>query len=433
GGWLGSMKNYLNADLGYTPQYFIINATTKNQGAATDYQTFRFGLASALIGNGYYSFDFGDLGHDKVWWYDEYNIYLGNSVSGAKNLLDQTSSDLKPGVWQRDFQNGVSLVNSTSTKQKISLTADFEKIKGLQDQATNNGAIIKTLTLEPTDGIILLRRVDEIKNSPYYNGAFVRIFDKNGNSLRNGFFTYNKQYKGNTMVALKDINKDGQTEIIVADSSKITIYDSNNKILNNFYPYGQNYSKGLNFALTDFDNDGYYEIVTGTMKGYAPLVKIFNYQGLAQGSGFYAYAKSYLGGVNVAVGDLTGNGNKEIVTGTGFMGGPQIRIFDKNGKVLSGGFFAYDKNFRGGVNVACGDIDGNGLDEIVTGAGYGGSSQVRIFNSKFQPINPGFWAFDKNSITGVRVILNDLNSDGIKEILAASPDTFTTALNLKSK
>lgn len=433
GGWLGSIKDYSNANFGYTPSYFVINATTYNKGTAADYQTFRFGLTSALLGNGYYSFDFGDLGHDRVWWYDEYNIYLGNSVSGAKNLLDQTSSDLKLGVWERDFQNGLSLVNSTSTEQKISLSADFEKIKGTQDPAVNNGAIIKTLTLKPSDGIVLLRRIDEIKDSPYYNGAFIRIFDKNGNSLRNGFFTYNKQYKGGTIVALKDINKDGQTEIIVADSSKIIIYDSHNNILNSFYPYGQNYNKGLNFALTDFDNDGYYEIVTGTMKGYAPLVKIFNYQGQAQGSGFYAYAKSYLGGVNVAVGDLTGNGHKEIVTGTGFLGGPQIRIFDKNGKVLSGGFFAYAKNFRGGVNVACGDIDGNGLDEIVTGAGYGGSSQVRIFNSKFQPINPGFWAFDKNSITGVRVILNDLNSDGIKEILAASPDTFTTALNFKSQ
>ncbi|MCX6743268.1 MAG: FG-GAP-like repeat-containing protein, partial [Candidatus Parcubacteria bacterium] len=191
---------------------------------------------------------------------------------------------------------------------------------------------------------------------------------------------------------------------------------------------GQNYNNVINFAITDFENDGFFVIITGTMRGYAPLVKVFNYKGEAQGEGFYAYAKTYLGGVNVAAGSTTGNGQKEIVTGAGYMGGPQVRIFDKNGKVLSGGFFAYGKDFRGGVNVACGDIDGNGIDEIVTGAGYGGSSHVRYFNSKFQPLSPGFWAFGKDSKTGARVFLNDLDGDGRKEILAASPDTFTTAL-----
>ena len=97
---------------------------------------------------------------------------------------------------------------------------------------------------------------------------------------------------------------------------------------------------------------------------------------------------------------------------------------DLNGRVLSGGFFAYDKNFRGGVYVACGDIDGDGVDEIVTGAGVGGSSHVRMFNSKFEPLNPGFWAFEKNSRTGVQVYLSDLDKNGKKEILASTPNSF---------
>jgi len=429
GNWSNLMNNYTSAQFGYAPNYFIVNANTNNTGNKEDYKNVRFGLTSTLMDDGYFSFDFGDMGHNYTWWYDEYDVYLGQPVSEKKNVLNNNNQTAAPSVWQRDFQNGIILVNSSATEQKINFDQEYEKIKGAQDASTNNGAIIKNLKLTSQDGIILLRRIEDIKNSPYYNGSFVRVFDKFGDSTRNGFFLYSKRFKGGNVIAKQDINKDGQIENITADSSKIIIYDNNLKPLTTFYPYGQKYSKGINFAITDFENDGYLEIVTGTGRGYAPLVKVFNYKGEAQGDGFYAYAKTYLGGVNVAACSTKGNGNKEIVTGTGYMGGPQVRIFDKYGKVLSGGFFAYGKDFRGGVNVACGDIDGNGIDEIVTGAGYGGSSHVRYFNSKFEPLSPGFWAFGKDSRTGVRVFLSDLDNDGSKEILTASPDTFTTAFS----
>ncbi len=429
GAWTGSMKNYLNDNLGYQPKYFIINANTNNTGSRDDYSAFRFGLTSTLLGEGYYSFDYGDRGHEKLWWYDEYNFFLGNSVSAIKNLLDQNSKEIKPGVWQREFQNAIVMVNSTNKIQKIKFNEEFEKIKGTQDPVANDGSVIKSLKLRPYDGIILLRRIEDVKNSAYFNGSFVRVFNKYGDSVRNGFFIYEKQFKGGNVLAKKDLNNDGQLEIVVADKRKITIYDINKNVIRSFYPYGQNYNKGINFTLNDLENDGYFEIVTGTMRGWGPKVKAFNYLGEQIGQTFNAYSPNYKGGVNVAFCDTNGNGKKEIVTGAGYMGGPQIRIFDINGKILSGGFFAYNKAFRGGVNVACGDIDANGIDEIVTGAGYGGTSHVRYFNSKFEPLSPGFWAFGKDSRTGVRIVVNDLDNDGAAEILTASPDTFTTTFN----
>ncbi len=427
--WAGGIKNYLNAAFGYQPQYFIINTNTSSTGNQNDYKSFRYGLTSTLLGDGYYSFDSGAQSHSELWWYDEYNFYLGRALPDLKNLLGSNSQEIQAGVWQRDFQNALVLVNSTNSEQKITLNEEFEKIKGTQDTVTNNGAVVRSITLKPYDGIILLRRIEDVKNSAYYNGSFVRVFNKYGDTVRNGFFVYEKEFKGGNVIEKRDINNDEQLEIIEADNSKITIYDLNKNVITSFYPYGPDYNFGINFAINDFENDGYFEIVTGTMRGYSPLVKVFNYQGKELNKGFYAYAQNYKGGVNVAFCDTNGNGKKEIVTGAGYMGGPQVRTFDINGKVLSGGFFAYAKTFRGGVNVACGDIDGNGIDEIITGAGYGGSSHVRYFNSKLEPLSPGFWAFGKESRTGVRVFVADLDNDGIDEILAASPDTFTTAIN----
>jgi len=65
-------------------------------------------------------------------------------------------------------------------------------------------------------------------------------------------------------------------------------------------------------------------------------------------------------------------------------------------------FFAYDKNFRGGVNVAAGDINGDGKDEIITGAGPGGGPHVRIFNHDGQVIS-SFFAYSEDFKDGVSV------------------------------
>ena len=51
---------------------------------------------------------------------------------------------------------------------------------------------------------------------------------------------------------------------------------------------------------------------------------------------------------------------------------PQVRIFDAESFNEKLNILAYDENFRGGVNLSFGDVDGDGFDEIIAGAGPGG-------------------------------------------------------------
>ncbi len=99
------MNQYLNhlPEENLLPQIQIINANTDNRNKMDSYREMRFGLASTLLGNGYYSFDSGDQNHAQRWWYDEYDNYLGKSISSSINLLNPGNNEIKPGFLAKRF------------------------------------------------------------------------------------------------------------------------------------------------------------------------------------------------------------------------------------------------------------------------------------------------------------------------------------------
>jgi hypothetical protein len=170
-------------------------------------------------------------------------------------------------------------------------------------------------------------------------------------------------------------------------------------VIGQFFAYAPEFRGGVNVAVGDIDGDNIDEIVTGAGQGGGPQVRIFESNGKVIGQ-FFAYAPEFRGGVNVAVGDIDGgarNNSEEIITAPGKGGGPHIRIFDNYSKVKSQ-FFAYHDNFRGGVNLASGDLDNDGYDEIITGAGPGGTPHLRIFKANGQLLK-SYFSF-KDSFNG---------------------------------
>jgi hypothetical protein len=74
---------------------------------------------------------------------------------------------------------------------------------------------------------------------------------------------------------------------------------------------------------------------------------------------FFAYDQAFSGGVTVAAADLTGDGVAEVITGAGPSGGPHVRAFSLAGGTATevASFFAYDPAFLGGVRVAAVDLN----------------------------------------------------------------------------
>jgi serralysin len=93
---------------------------------------------------------------------------------------------------------------------------------------------------------------------------------------------------------------------------------------------------------------------------------------------FDAFPPSFTGGVNVAAGDLNGDGKTEVVVGAGPGSAPLVRVFDAAGAMLAG-FEAFAPAFLGGVRVGVSDVNGDGLPEVVVGAGPGADPHVVAF------------------------------------------------------
>jgi Hypothetical glycosyl hydrolase family 15 len=114
-----------------------------------NYQGMRYGLATCLMDNGYYEFISSD--YHTVLWFDEYNASLGQATTAPPTAAWQK------GVWRRDFQNGIALVNPKGNgPQTVTLETSFKKIAGTQVPSVNSGQTVTTVTLQDRDGIILL-------------------------------------------------------------------------------------------------------------------------------------------------------------------------------------------------------------------------------------------------------------------------------------
>lgn len=226
-------------------------------------------------------------------------------------------------------------------------------------------------------------------------GPQVRIFTQQG-ELLGQFFAFDETLRSGVRVAV------AQQGILTTTkgSAEVRLYDRGGVLIRSLVPFDQALSSDLRVAAGDVDGDGVDEIIVGAGAGRAPWVRVFKADGQLLRE-FLAYGETFLGGVNLDAGDVDGDGVDEIVTGADLGGGPQVRVFNSVG-VAEGQFFAYEETFRGGVRVSVGDRDLDGVDEIITAAGPGGSNVVKIFDSHGN-VATSFVAFEESFSGGVNV------------------------------
>ncbi len=236
-------------------------------------------------------------------------------------------------------------------------------------------------------------------------------------------------FMGGINVAMGDVTGNGVDDIITGagpgGGPHVRVFDglTGQQVpgpIGSFFAYDPNFRGGVWVAAADLNDDGFADVITGAGPGGGPHVRAFDGTDRSSLASFFAYDPAFRGGVAVAAGDVNGNGSLEIITGAGPGGGPHVRAFTVDPVVSVVSFFAYDPNFRGGVFVAAGDVTGNGRHEIVTGAGPGGGPHVRVFDGTDNSIVSQIFAYNPAFRGGVRVATADVTGDGVAEVITGA-------------
>lgn len=147
-GWARMMARYVETlDSVTEPRIVGFNVW----GRLDDYRQMRFGLASCLLGNGYFSFTDSEKGYTSVPWFDEYEIDLGTPLHATP------VTPWRGTVFRRDFTKGIVLVNPSARPATVQVEPGLQRFAGRQAPGVNTGEPVASLRLDGRDGIILLR------------------------------------------------------------------------------------------------------------------------------------------------------------------------------------------------------------------------------------------------------------------------------------
>ncbi len=175
-----------------------------------------------------------------------------------------------------------------------------------------------------------------------------------------------------------DLNGDGFADKVVTVGSTVSVVSgSDGRVLvKPFAPFEASYTGTLNAVFVDATGDGTPELVVSPGQGGGPVVAVYNADGTERGRFWGIDDAGFRGGVNLASGDVDFDGRPDLIVTAGEGGGPRVAIFD--GRTLGttptrlvADFFAFEPDQRGGATAGV----ANGV--LIFGAGPGGGPRVR--------------------------------------------------------
>jgi len=216
-------------------------------------------------------------------------------------------------------------------------------------------------------------------------GGRIRIFDAATHVLRRVLAPFGSGYTGPISVALGDVNGDGVSDVAVGKGpgsppAAELLNGKNGKAIASYTPFARSFRGGVSVALGDVNGDGRPDLIVGSGPGAPAQVTVFSGATRKPLVSFGPFASR--GGVSVAAGDVNGDGKADVIVGTGPGTTAVVTVYRNATKTRLWSLTAFSPAFTGGVTVAADDVNGDGRADLVLGAGSGGGAQVKVLGGK---------------------------------------------------
>lgn len=201
--------------------------------------------------------------------------------------------------------------------------------------------------------------------------------------------------------ATADVTGDGVPDLVGGTgpgAALVRVLDGRSgQVFATLAPFEAAFTGGVYVAAADLDRDGKAEVIITPDQGGGPVVVVYSGAFLASGSAdaaqwtrFYGIDdRNFRGGARPALGDMDGDGLPELIVAAGILGGPRVAVYRGSGILASpnqtpqkllGDFFAFENTVRNGAFVSAGDVTGDGKADLAFGGGPGGAPRVRMFD-----------------------------------------------------
>jgi hypothetical protein len=276
-------------------------------------------------------------------------------------------------------------------------------------------------------------RLDIVLSALTSDGTEVKALDTSGAELHS-FYVLDPTIVPDATLAAGDLDGDGKAEIVLGggpttapwppvangEDQRVAVFRPDGTAVGAFTAYPGLFQGGVRVAFADLDRDRRPEIVTAPGPGMESEIGVFTQEwveGRDRGSRlahFLAFERSFQGGASVAAGDVSGNGDNEIVVASGPGRPPEVRVFDLSGRQIST-LAPFEAGYEGGLSVAVGDLNADGRPEIVVGT-LAPPARIRAFTGGVQ-FGPTISPFAAGG-PGVEVGVADVDGSGHGLIVA---------------
>jgi parallel beta-helix repeat protein len=282
------------------------------------------------------------------------------------------------------------------------------------------------------------------QDNVYYDGQ-LRIWNWNGTILT---LEHSEEWHtGNNThvysVFAYDVDGDGEVEIMTGGDA----YDAGNNYICELRVWNWNgtaltleasevWGAGGGEAVwsvyaADVDGDGIVEILTAGEYNFNAQLRIWNCNGTAltlEHSEEWTLSWTARA-ISVFASDIDGDGNIEIVTGgeasahfdSSWVDNGQLRVWNWNGSALTlkdSREWPLNGTYTYAWTICSGDVDRDGLPEIITAGASGNGAQLRVwsFNNSTLTLDASQESVDEWADT---VFASDVDNDGTTEIITA--------------